>query len=329
VFDVLVPAITFLLMTVVGLGLSRDDFIRLKQQPLVVVGGLLGPLLLLPPLALALTWIFRAPPEVAAGVLLIASCPIGGISNTWSYLARAATALSVTLTGLSCLFAGVSMPLLARLFEVATGQRLELNAPMRLLVVQLLLMLALPVLLGMWLRARWPAFAARHRPALQRIAFAGVSVMLLIPLIDDPSAFVAGLSTTVPLAATFVTCSMGVGWAAAALLTRDRAIPIAERMIKEDGGAAHWARDFRDVALFSPFGCRKDRQAGASSNTKQKPRPRGFDGRRWSMDRRYLSDRAPGGARVAVVELAPADRRLSRAAQRQGWFSGVRCVRPC
>lgn len=221
VFDVLVPAITFLLMTVVGLGLSRDGFIRLKQQPLVVVGGLLGPLLLLPPLALALTWIFRAPPEVAAGVLLIASCPIGGISNTWSYLARAATALSVTLTGLSCLFAGVSMPLLARLFEVATGQRLELTAPMRLLVVQLLLMLALPVLLGMWLRARWPAFAARHRPALQRIAFAGVSVMLLIPLIDDPSAFVAGLSTTVPLAATFVTCSMGVGWAAAALATRD------------------------------------------------------------------------------------------------------------
>ena len=45
--------------------------------------------------------------------------------------------------------------------------------------------------------------------------------MLLIPLIDDRPAFVAGLSTTVPLAATFVTCSMGVGWAAAALVTRD------------------------------------------------------------------------------------------------------------
>lgn len=208
-------------MTVVGLGLRRDDFIRLRQQPQVVAAGLLGPLLLLPPLALILTWGFRAAPEVAAGVLLIASCPIGGISNTWSYLARAATALSVTLTGLSCLFAGVTMPLLARLFEMAAGHRLELTAPMRLLVAQLLLMLALPVLLGMWLRARWPGFAERHRPALQRIAFAGVGVLLLIPLIDDPSAFVAGLSTTVPLAAAFVTCSTGVGWATAALATRD------------------------------------------------------------------------------------------------------------
>jgi BASS family bile acid:Na+ symporter len=219
--DLLVPAITFLLMTVVGLGLRRDDFSRLRQQSKVVVAGLLGPLLLLPPLAMALTWMVQAPPEVTAGVLLIASCPIGGISNTWSYLARAATALAVTLTGLSCLFAGITMPLLARLFELGTGQRLELTAPMRLLVAQLLLMLALPVLLGMWLRGRWPAFAERHRSALQRIAFAGVGVLLLIPLIDDPRAFVAGLSTTVPLAAAFVTCSMGVGWATAAVATPD------------------------------------------------------------------------------------------------------------
>jgi ACR3 family arsenite efflux pump ArsB len=46
-------------------------------------------------------------------------------------------------------------------------------------------------------------------------------VLLLIPLFDDPPAFVAGLSTTVPLAAAFVTCSTGVGWATAALATRD------------------------------------------------------------------------------------------------------------
>ena len=208
-------------MTAVGLGLRRDDFSRLRQQPQIMVAGLLGPLLLLPPLAVSLTWGFRAAPDVAAGILLIASCPIGGISNTWSYLARAATALSVTLTGLSCLFAGVTMPLLARVFEMAAGQRLELTAPMRLLVAQLLLMLALPVLLGMWLRGRWPRAAERHQPALRRIAFAGVGVLLLIPLIDDPAAFVAGLSTTVPLAAAFVACSLGVGWATAALVTRD------------------------------------------------------------------------------------------------------------
>ena len=35
------------------------------------------------------------------------------------------------------------------------------------------------------------------------------------------------------------------------------------------------------------------------------------------------------GFSLAVVELAPVDLRLTRAAQRQSWFSGVRCVRPC
>ena len=219
--DPLVPAITFLLLTVVGLGLTRSDFSRLRQEPGVVAAGLLGPLVLLPPLALGLTWLFRAPEEITAGVLLIASCPIGGISNTWSYLARASTALSVTLTGLSCLFAGATMPLLGRTFELATGRPLDLDAPVGLLFARLLLMLALPVLLGMWLRGRWPAFGERHRPALQRAAFAGVGVLLLIPFIDDPDAFVAGLSTTVPLAAAFVVGSMGVGLATAAFVTRD------------------------------------------------------------------------------------------------------------
>ena len=220
--DVAVPLLTFFLLAAVGLDLTREDFARVRRQWAVVLAGLLAPLALLPPIALGLTWVFQPSPEVSAGVLLVAACPIGGISNTYSYLARASTALSVTLTGLSCLIAGATVPAVGRGLELALGRPLDLAAPIPLLLGQLLLMLALPVALGMWIRRRSPDLAERHRPVLQRLAFTGIAVVLLLVIVDDPQAFFGGVWTTVPLAAAFVVCSMGTGWITAALVTEDR-----------------------------------------------------------------------------------------------------------
>ncbi len=220
--DVAVPLITFVLLAAVGLDLTPEDFARVRQRSAVVLAGLLVPLLVLPPIAVGLIWTFAPRPDVAGGLLLVAACPIGGISNTYSYLARASTALSVTLTGLSCLLAGVTVPAVGRGLELVIGRPLDLAAPIPLLLAQLVLMLAVPVALGMWIRRRSPAFAERHRSALQRLAFAGISVVLSLVILDDPRAFAGGLSTTVPLAATFVLGSMGAGWIAAAAVTADR-----------------------------------------------------------------------------------------------------------
>jgi BASS family bile acid:Na+ symporter len=220
--DVAVPTLTFMLLAAVGLDLTGEDFARLRRQWAIVLAGLLGPLVLLPPIAVGLTWAFQPAPDVAAGVLLLAACPIGGISNTYSYLARASTALSVTLTGISCLLATVTVPAVGRGLELALGRPLDLAAPIPLLFGQILLMLGLPVALGMWVRTRWPDLAGRHRPLVQRLAFSGIAVMLMLVIADDPQAFVDGLSTTVPLAAAFVACSMAAGWTTAVLVTTDR-----------------------------------------------------------------------------------------------------------
>ena len=220
--DVSVPVITFILLAAVGLDLSREDFARVRRRNAVVLAGLLVPLVALPPIAIGLIWALAPRPDVAGGLLLLAACPIGGISNTYSYLARASTALSVTLTGLSCLLAGVTVPAVGRGLELVLGRPLELAAPMPLLLTQLVLMLALPVALGMWIRQRSQAFAERHRTTLQQFAFAGIAIMLLLVILDDPQSFIDGLSTTVPVAAAFVVCSMGAGWITGAWVTADR-----------------------------------------------------------------------------------------------------------
>jgi BASS family bile acid:Na+ symporter len=64
---------------------------------------------------------FRPSPDLQAALLLVAACPIGGISNTYSYLAGASTALSVTLTACSSLLAVITIPALALVFGAALG----------------------------------------------------------------------------------------------------------------------------------------------------------------------------------------------------------------
>ena len=210
--DLSVPAITFLLLFGVGLDLAPADFVRVRRQPRVLAAGLLGPLLVLPPLALLLVALFRPSSDLQAGLLLVAACPIGGISNTYSYLAGASTALSVTLTACSSLLAVVTIPALALVFGAALGHPMGFAVPLPLIFAQLLLMLALPVALGMWVRFGRPALARSSQPYFRALGFAGISGLILLIVASDPAVFVHGLRDTVPLAATFVAASFLAGW---------------------------------------------------------------------------------------------------------------------
>lgn len=209
--DVAVPLVTAAMTVVVGLDLSPADFTQVRRQTRTVVAGLVGPLLLLPPIALGLIALFRPPAAAQAGLLLIAACPIGGISNTYNYLARASTALSVMLTAISCLATVVTMPLLTRLFEVALGRPFGFEAPARTLVAQLLMLLVAPVCLGMGLRRFAPDFAARHRQAFRLTAFASLVLLIGFVLVAQRDAFARDVATTAPLAAALVVVAMACG----------------------------------------------------------------------------------------------------------------------
>ncbi|HQQ78504.1 MAG TPA: bile acid:sodium symporter [Thermoanaerobaculia bacterium] len=220
--DAGVPAVTFLIMTIVGLDLTRADFERVRSRPRVLAAGLLGPLVLLPPVALAVLAAVPMPDETRAGLLLLAVCPVGGISNTYNYLARASTALSVTLTALSCLLAVVTMPLLSSVFEVVLGRPFGFRAPVGPLAAQILVMLVLPVAVGMTIRSRAPDFALRHEKAFRRAA--SVSIVLLLGFIvwSEWSRFVANFAVSAGAAGLFVLLAMAAGGLAAVAAGADR-----------------------------------------------------------------------------------------------------------
>jgi BASS family bile acid:Na+ symporter len=222
VLDVAIPATAILVMTVVGLDLTRADLARVAARPRVVIAGLLGPLALLPPIALFVLAAVPLPAEIGAGLLLLAVCPVGGISNAYNYVARAATALSVTLTAVSCVAAVVTMPLLTRGFELALGRPLGYRAPVGPLAAQVLAMLVLPVALGMTVRARAPGFAARHERAFARVAAFGLALLLGFILVSEWDRFVTNLAATSAASALFVLLAMAAGWLVAILSGADR-----------------------------------------------------------------------------------------------------------
>lgn len=212
ILDVGVPVLAFTTLLAIGLELTPDDFSRLRRSPVVVAAGLIAPLVLLPLLAVAMIRWFAPDPAVEAGLLLVAACPIGGISNTYSYLARASTALSVALTGLSCTLAVFTIPLLTRLFQHVLRDPLHVDAPVAVLALQLFVMLALPLGVGMSIKRRWPAWARDHRPFFQRLSFVLLGMILLLVLTVEARRAVTMFRDAVPLAAAFVTASFAAGW---------------------------------------------------------------------------------------------------------------------
>lgn len=113
-----------IIMFGMGTALSVKDFARVIQMPKGVLVGIAAQFTIMPFVGFLLTIIFSFPPEIAAGVILIGSCPSGLASNVMSYLAKANLALSVTLTAIATLLAPLMTPFF---MKVLAGQYIAID----------------------------------------------------------------------------------------------------------------------------------------------------------------------------------------------------------
>jgi Predicted Na+-dependent transporter len=227
---VIVPIGLAAIMFSMGLSLTVADFREVVRNPKAVAGGLFGQLICLPPLALALAWAFRLPPEMAMGLFILAVCPGGITSNAITYAAKANVALAVVLTSLSSLITVFTIPLLvswALGFYFQGGEAPVMSASKTML--QLGEMTAIPVLAGMALRRFNTAWADRAtvwlRPAslVVLIAVIGFSVFVSLELVVQnvlragPAAYVLNVASM----------ALGLGLATALGLVRQDRLTIA------------------------------------------------------------------------------------------------------
>jgi BASS family bile acid:Na+ symporter len=209
-------------MSVVGLALTPADFRRVAESPRAAIGGTLAQIALLPPMTLLVVWLLELPPVFGAGAVLVAVSPGAGISNILTALAGANTALSVTLTGIASLLSVVTLPVIAAAgLRWFTDGAVDVDVPVASLVLQLTVSLLIPIALGMWVRLRWPEFALRSAPALQRAAFAAIALLVTLAVVfgeDEQQLTFRDAEAGLVGAGVWTLAAMAIGWGVAALL---------------------------------------------------------------------------------------------------------------
>lgn len=211
--DIAVPAVVWLLMLVVGLGLTLADFRRVLVYPKTVAVATLGQLLLLPLVAAFLILALDPQPHILAGMVLLAACPGGAISNFYTYIARANVALSVTLTAVSSLIALVTLPLLTSAgFALFLDRREVVEVPAGPMALKLAVMLVLPIAAGMALR-RWQAPAVeRHSRGLRRLSALALLLLIGAILSDQHENIAEDIGPTILAGVLFSVLDMAAGW---------------------------------------------------------------------------------------------------------------------
>ena len=207
---IVLPILT-LLMFDLGLALRPADFRLIIQRPLPVVAGLTGQIILLPIIAWAVARGFHLAPLFYLGFMLIACSPGGSSSNVFSMLAGGDVALSVSLTALSSIITLFTVPLIMAWTTQGLGTQTDVHLPVGNLLMQNIVLMAVPIILGLWLALRRPELAAKIHNILKRIAFPAIILLASIFFIQHRETIVRefptlGLSTTV-----LILLSMGGG----------------------------------------------------------------------------------------------------------------------
>ena len=194
------------MMFSVALGLRPEHFRFFKKQPQIFFSGVFAQLVLLPLLTLSLCYLIEPAPSIALGMILIACCPGGNVSNLLVLLARGNTALSVSLTATSSVAAAfitpISIVFWCSLYPPTNNLLTQVEFDTLSFLLQTSIILALPLVLGMIVAKFLPYWALRLRAplvALSSLALLTIIVGSFVRYIDQFMAIGVGLVGIVAL----------------------------------------------------------------------------------------------------------------------------------
>ena len=192
---IVLPILT-LLMFELGLNLKIEDFKLFKTRPKPVLAGLIGQIIILPLLA-----------------------------NVFSMLAKGDVALSVSLTACSSIITLVTVPLIMQWVTSAAGNAVMVHLPVGKLLMQNLVLMFLPIVVGIIVKKRWSKAADAMHRVLSRIAFPALIFLAGVFFFQNREAIIdsfaqLGLSVTV-----LILLAIGSG----ALLSRAMMLSVQER----------------------------------------------------------------------------------------------------
>ena len=206
------PIALGIIMLGLGLSLTLADFARVVKFPKPVLIGLSCQLLLLPVVCFFLAKAFGLAPALAVGLMLLAASPGGTTANLYSHLAHGDVALNITLTAVNSVIAVLTMPLIVNLslaYFMEGDQALPLQFTK---VVQVFAIVLGPVAIGIWIRSRFPGFAARMEKPVKIISALFLLIIIILAVVKDWQTFVDYAPLVGGAALAFNLISLAVGY---------------------------------------------------------------------------------------------------------------------
>lgn len=156
-----------------GMTLKFQDFQEIFKRPRDVLAGVLAQFTIMPALAYFLAKIFALPPELAAGVILVGTCPGGTSSNVMTYLAKGDVALSVSMTMTTTILAPIVTPLLTWLL---VGEWIEVS--FAAMVISICQIVILPIVLGLVVNSLFGETVQKFSKILPLISIVAILLIL-------------------------------------------------------------------------------------------------------------------------------------------------------
>lgn len=189
----------------VALDIKVEDFKRVLEHPKGVFIGLSLQFVAFPALTFLLIWgASQSPrtafyPSIALGMLLLAACPGGNMSNFFTHLAKGNTALSVSMSAISTIAALLMTPLnfsfWGSLLPSTNALLSELAIDPMDMLVTITLLLGIPLALGMLIAHYKESFANKIKKPMKYFSILFFVVLIFGALLVNFQTFIDYIGT--------------------------------------------------------------------------------------------------------------------------------------
>lgn len=221
------PVALGIIMFGLGLDLTPSDFVRVGRQPKAAGVALACQLLLLPAVCFGLVLLFRLPPLLAAGMMLLAASPGGTTANLYSHLFRGDVALNISLTAINSVIAVITLPVIVNL-SVAYFQPGDMQVGLQLTkTIEVFMIVLVPVALGMLMRGFRPGFAKAMDKPVRIASILILTLVILGAAVSSLDVLMANVQALAGITVLFCILSLSLGFIVPRLLKIGRKQAIA------------------------------------------------------------------------------------------------------
>ena len=238
-----------LVMFGVALGIKPKTFVDIIKNPKSIITGIVCQIFLLPALTLLLIMACGEfiSPMIALGMILVAACPGGNVSNFITSLSRGNSELSVSLTAVNtaaCIFTTpINFAFWGKLYlnfanNHLIGELPELQIPFWEIFKSIVIIMGIPLVLGMLCGQYLPKLTKILKKPLQYLSVIVFIAMVILIFVGNFDAFMRCIQYIFLIVLIHNLLALGIGFGTSTLLKlpyKDRRTLTIETGIQNSG----------------------------------------------------------------------------------------------